>query len=69
MQHESFQLEEYAGHKFYIEHVSTYSFGNLFRVHMMNGITHVITSSQVNSKEEAKQEVIDSIKQLLDGRN
>ncbi|MFC0476944.1 hypothetical protein ACFFHF_17205 [Robertmurraya beringensis] len=60
-------LEEYAGHKFYVEHVSTSSIGNWFRVHMTNGVIHNLTIGYADSIEKAKQEVIKAFKEYLDG--
>jgi hypothetical protein len=63
----SSHLEEYAGHKFYVEHVSTMPLGNWFRVHLSNGVSHNLTVGYAESIEKAKQEVIKAFKEYLDG--
>lgn len=59
-------LEEHAGQKFYVEHVSTMPLGFWFRVHMTNGAVHNLTTAYTESMEMAKQEVIETFKEYLD---
>lgn len=63
----SSHLEEYAGLKFYVEHVSTMPQGNWFRVHMSNGVIHNLTVGSGESIENDKQDVIKTFKEYLDG--
>lgn len=61
------KLEEYAGHKFFVEYVSTVPSGNWLRVHTSNGQVHNLTIGYAESIERARQEVIDAFKKHLDG--
>jgi len=63
---ESLQLEEYAGHKFYVEFVDAIRDGNWFRVHMTNGAVHNLTIGYAETIDKAKEEVIKSFKNYLD---
>lgn len=68
-QYAPINLEEYAGYKFFVEHVSSYTTGTWFRVHMNNGVIHNWTIDHAEYKDNAQQEVIKSFKEYLDGRN
>ncbi|MCS0824697.1 hypothetical protein NX029_12010 [Cytobacillus firmus] len=63
----SFQLEEYAGQKFFVEYVDSLPLGSWFRIHMSNGVIHNMTTGCYDSIEKARQEVIKAFKEFLDG--
>jgi hypothetical protein len=62
---EPFQLEEYKGHKFFIELVGPIPNGQWFRIHMTNGAIHNLTTGYAESLEQAKQEVVRSFIEFL----
>lgn len=62
------ELVEYAGHKFYVEYISTVPSGNWLRVHTTNGQIHNVTIGYAESIESAREEVIKAFKDHLDGR-
>ena len=68
----SYHLEEYAGHKFYVEHIRTTAFGEWFRVYMDNGTVEDITTHSLRTIEETKEVVVDYIcnklKIMLEGK-
>ncbi|QCJ45409.1 hypothetical protein FAY30_26005 (plasmid) [Bacillus sp. S3] len=64
MEQVAFKLEEYAGHKFYVEFVSMLSFGYWFRIHTISG-TQNVTIEHEGTIDEAQSEVIQSFKENL----
>lgn len=61
------KLEEYAGHKFFIEYVSTVPSGNWLRVYTTNGQVYNLTIGYAESIDRAREEVIEAFKKHLDG--
>lgn len=59
-------IEEVAGAKIYVEYVSKLSSAFLFRIHMLEGAVLTFTSNE-NTLEEAKNDVINSFKEFLLG--
>jgi hypothetical protein len=62
---EPVQLEEYQGHKFFVELVGPIPNGQWFRIHMTNGSIHNLTTGYAESVEQAKEEVVRSFIESL----
>lgn len=65
---ESYQLEEYKGHKFFVEYVGDVPYGNWFRIHMLNGVIHDITIDDAGSFDETKQKLLEKFKNNLNSK-
>jgi hypothetical protein len=55
---EPYQLEEYKGHTFFVELVGPIPNGQWFRIHMINGAIHNVTTGYAESVEQAKEGVV-----------